>query len=185
MECGLRALQELILLVRAREKQKIGRLAMNTNYKDKKTISGNDQEAFDEFLAGKERWNAYVEKHGDDTEVDFSGVDFPEHRKDVDEMYRQEGKPFDFSGYKFPKKGNVDFSDANFGKGDVNFWDAKFGKGDVNFNRAIFGEKEECSDQSSVNFTGATFGEGNISFLGSGLNLCFCMNIPAKFHLIY
>ncbi|WP_221896285.1 hypothetical protein [Bathymodiolus japonicus methanotrophic gill symbiont] len=23
------------------------------------------------------------------------------------------------------------------------------------------------------------------TILGSGLNLCFCMNIPAKFHLIY
>ncbi|GFO73719.1 hypothetical protein BJAS_P4704 [Bathymodiolus japonicus methanotrophic gill symbiont] len=155
MECGLRALQELILLVRAREKQKIGRLAMNTNYKDKKTISGDDQEAFNEFLAGKERWNAYVEKHGDDTEVDFSGIDFPKRRKNVDEL--------NFSGYRFPTKGvvnfgngNVNFTYANFGQG-VSFMCANFGEGDVNFSNAQFGE-------GNVDFRMANFGKGDVYF---------------------
>ncbi|TXL04641.1 hypothetical protein BMR08_16505 [Methylococcaceae bacterium CS2] len=120
----------------------------------------NKEEALEKFIEGKDIWNEYIDKHPD-ANIDFSYVDFSGRR--------EEGEPFDFSGYKFPKKGNVDFSDANFGKGDVNFWEAEFGKGDVNFNRAIFGEKEECSDCSSVGFTGATFGEGNISFLNTQL----------------
>ncbi|GAW86317.1 conserved hypothetical protein [Bathymodiolus platifrons methanotrophic gill symbiont] len=157
---------------------------MVINYKDRKTISGEDEEAIDEFLAGKERWNVYVGKHGDDTEVDFSGVDFSKHRKGKGE--------FNFSGYLFPKEGNVNFfrsifgdggvnftfanfgqgvsfMGANFGEGNVDFSDAQlgayltefrstiFGKGEVNFNRAKFGKGD-------ADFSDAQFGEGDVNF---------------------
>ncbi|GAW85494.1 conserved hypothetical protein [Bathymodiolus platifrons methanotrophic gill symbiont] len=147
---------------------------MNTNYKDKKTISGNDNEALDEFLAGKERWNAYVEKHGDDTEVDFSGVDFPE--------YRKYGDKFNFSGYRFPKKGHVIFEEANFGGVVVYFDNAKFGEGNVNFDKVKFKSFvrfkytefgkgvvsfHEAIFCKNVNFDFAKFGEGDVYFLGT------------------
>ncbi|GAW87808.1 hypothetical protein bplSymb_SCF18401P003 [Bathymodiolus platifrons methanotrophic gill symbiont] len=158
---------------------------MNTNYKERKTISGKDKEAFDEFLAGKERWNAYVEKHGDDTTVDFSGVDFSKHRKGKGE--------FNFSGYLFPKKGNVNFKGVKFGDGNVNFtsanfgqgvsfMEAKFGKGNVNFSSAQLGThlgefKSTIFGEGEVNFNSATFGAGDTDFcdaqFGEG-NVDFC-----------
>ncbi|GFO73725.1 hypothetical protein BJAS_P4717 [Bathymodiolus japonicus methanotrophic gill symbiont] len=52
----------------------------------------------------------------DDTEVDFS-----KHRKGKGE--------FNFSGYLFPKEGNVKFSRSIFGDGGVNFTFANFGQG--------------------------------------------------------
>ncbi|GFO73354.1 hypothetical protein BJAS_P4112 [Bathymodiolus japonicus methanotrophic gill symbiont] len=132
---------------------------MVINYKDRKTISGEDEEAIDEFLAGKERWNAYVEKHGDDTEVDFSGVDFSTHRK---------GKGgFNFSGYLFPKKGNVNFKGVKFGEGYVDFSGAQFGEGNVDFRIANFGKGD-------VYFGNVNFGDGDVNFfkakfLGKGI----------------
>ncbi|GFO76766.1 hypothetical protein BPLS_P4756 [Bathymodiolus platifrons methanotrophic gill symbiont] len=138
---------------------------MNTNYKERKTISGKDKEAFDEFLAGKERWNAYVEKHGDDTTVDFSGVDFSKHRKGKGE--------FNFSGYLFPKNGSVSFASANFGEGAVSFKDSRFyGNGGVYFEDAKFGKGIvlfECTGfgKGRVTFERAQFGNGGVYFNGS------------------
>ncbi|GAW86779.1 conserved hypothetical protein [Bathymodiolus platifrons methanotrophic gill symbiont] len=138
---------------------------MNTNYKDRKTISGKDKEAFDEFLAGKERWNAYVDKHNDNTEVDFSKVDFSKHRKGNGE--------FNFSEYRFPKNGSVSFASANFGEGAVSFKDSTFyGNGVVNFEDAKFGKGLvlfECTGfgKGRVTFERAQFGKGGVYFNGS------------------
>ncbi|TXL03731.1 hypothetical protein BMR07_14490, partial [Methylococcaceae bacterium CS1] len=81
---------------------------MNPNYKYRENMSREEEEVLEEFLAGKERWNAYVKKNND-MDVDFSNVDFSEHRKI--------GEIFNFSGYQFPKKGIVDFSRSYFGDG--------------------------------------------------------------------
>ncbi len=121
---------------------------MMVNYKERKTISG--EEALEEFLASKERWNAYVDKHNDNTEVDFSGVDFSKHRKGKGE--------FNFSEYLFPKNGGVSFASAIFGEGGVFFTTANFGDGDVSFSNTKF-EKN-----GAVFFDEANFGDGEVNF---------------------
>ena len=100
------------------------------------------------FLAGKEQWNALVDQHPE-ADVDFSDANFA--------SLRTRGERLNFSDYKFPKLGRVDFSRVNFGKGGVFFDRGKFGDGAVDFSEAQFGE-------GVVSFDGAQFGEGDVSF---------------------
>ena len=111
-----------------------------------RTVLG--KEYLSTFLAGKEQWNALVDRHPE-ADVDFSGADFA--------SLRTRGEQLNFGGYKFPKLGRVDFSRVNFGEGAVDFRDAQFGKGDVSFWQAQFGE-------GAVSFGEAQFGEGDVSF---------------------
>ncbi|SFG66163.1 hypothetical protein [Neptunomonas qingdaonensis] len=69
------------------------------NQKDKIVLTGED--AFENFLAVKEVWNAYAVQYLE-AEVDFSDVDFSQYGT-VDHI------GYDFSGYLFPKKGDVFF----------------------------------------------------------------------------
>ncbi|MGJ3259818.1 MAG: pentapeptide repeat-containing protein [Rhodospirillales bacterium] len=83
---------------------------------------------------GRGAWNDYIDAHPG-TEIDFSDVDFSQHRK--------EGEP-------------LSFKDFRFGVGDVFFQGAIFDDGDVTFELAVF--------EGSVSFNGAAFGTGEVSF---------------------
>ncbi|NRA89394.1 MAG: pentapeptide repeat-containing protein, partial [Rhizobiales bacterium] len=91
-----------------------------------------DKKAIDLWLAGKNKWNEWVEKHPD-ANVDFRGVDFGEHRDKCDGGYIL------FEEYIFPN-GDVSFYGAQFsGAGDVSFRNAQFsGDSDVSFSEAEF-----------------------------------------------
>ena len=126
-----------------------------------RTVLG--KEYLSTFLAGKEQWNALVDRHPE-ADVDFSGADFA--------SLRTPGERLNFNGYKFPKLGRVDFSRVNFGEGAVDFRDAQFGKGDVSFWQAQFGEGavsfgEAQFGKGAVDFRDAQFGKGTVSFLGA------------------
>lgn len=112
---------------------------------------------------GRDEWNNWV-KNNQDIDLDFSGYDFSQERKNCP------GQVIDFSDLLFPNgrisftraffgDGKVDFSRAKFGDGNIDFRGAKFGKGDVIFAESTFGDGGKY-------FTSTKFGEGNVDFRG-------------------
>ncbi len=123
------------------------------------TLSGQD--AVDLWLKGRNAWNSWV-KENPHADVDFSGVDFGNLRKEYS-LHK-----INFRQFIFPT-GSVDFSHAKFGDGKVDFLLTRFGDGNVSFHQATFGEGDvfffrTTFGKGTVDFTNATFGDGNVSF---------------------
>ncbi len=124
---------------------------------------------------GSIAWNEWADST-DRAIVDFCEVDFSNETKEM------LGRPtIDFSQYRFPKSGDVYFTDAEFGeafvnfrktvfgKGRVHFLNCRFGSGGVVFDTTVFGDGdvnfESCLfDQALVTFENAKFGDGHHKF---------------------
>jgi len=119
------------------------------------------EKAIELWLAGKEKWNKWVEENPI-ADVSFAGVVFNKA------IVSNRVNYISFADYNFPQ-GRVDFSEARFQWGNVTFYKANFGKGEVFFYKANFGNgdvdfREASFEEGEVHFTRAKFGEGNVYF---------------------